>query len=387
MNTRCAGFIGVVALLFFACTDDSTGPTRVNPPVDDSTGVDTTGNDTTHTDTSHTDTTRNPIFLEILGPRTAIVGQSVPLWVKEKDSSGLLSGVPIGIVWSSSDSTLIQVSNTGILKALRIGTAIITATVGSLQDTLLFTSYLPPYTFVFADTVSASERQLIRDGIQYAHALHQTELGRVIQDSTTVSGVFSAPGCGSGGSAAYTGAGTVVFCLGNPGWKNNGPVRKQKIVQHELFHVWQFENKWLGNPATAGATWLIEGSAEWMGYKGVAARGLLSFETALGCQIKESADFATRTPPGLPALSSVETQSAFQTTVGPLYTHSMLGADYLIGTTGPLPLKAYADAIKAGTQWQTAFQTAFGKTTTDFYAQFPSWLSAKPVPANYLCGI
>src|SRR5207244_3346091 len=105
---------------------------------------------------------------------------------------------------------------------------------------------------------------IIRDGVLYAQAFQKASLTRGIQQATVVSGVLSATGCNLGGAAAFTGLGTVTFCLGNPGWNNNGPIMKQKIVQHETFHVWQFENKWTGNAATAGATWLVEGAAELM---------------------------------------------------------------------------------------------------------------------------
>jgi hypothetical protein len=393
----------VCLLIAFTACNNSTGPKNESPKLGDTINPpDTTAyvDTTTHPDTTTViDTTTphdtipvapKPTSLDINGARTAPVGQAVSLTAVVKDSAGLiLSGVPV--VWTSSDSTLIQVSSTGTVTPKRIGTVVLTASASLfVRDTVLFTSALSPYTFVFADTGPEPERQLIRDGIQYAHAFHHAQLGRTIQEPTTVSGLFSATGCASGGAAAYTGSGSVVFCLGNQGWKANGPVRKQKIVQHELFHVWQFENKWISNAATAGATWLIEGSAEWMGYQGIAARGLISFETALGCQIKEAADFAMRTPPGLPALSAVETRMAFQNTQGPLYTHSMLAAEYLIsggGTGGPMAFKVYADGIAGGTEWHAAFQTAFAKSTADFYAQFPSWLSAKPVPPNYLCGI
>jgi hypothetical protein len=333
-----------------------------------------------------------PLSMSI-GPDSGQVGESVDMGIIFVGD--LSPNQVIQQTWTSSDTTLVRVTTDGIVTPRRIGNVDIRAAVvvsrGGVQetfhDTVSFTSFLNPYNFVFSDTISSADRQIIRDGIQYADAYQKSVLGRAVAGATTVSGVFSAPGCSQGGAAAYTGAGTVVFCLGNPGWKNNGPIRKQKIVQHELFHVWQFEYGWISNPATAGATWLIEGAAEWMGYKGVAARGLLSFETALGCQVKEAADFATRTPPGLPALSSVESRTAFQNTQGPLYTHSMLAAEHLVGTGGPMAFRAYADSIKAGAAWQASFQGAFGKSTATFYSQFPGYVSGLTVPANYLCGI
>jgi hypothetical protein len=154
-----------------------------------------------------------------------------------------------------------------------------------------------------------------------------------------------------------------------------------------LFHVWQFETGWISNPATAGAAWLIEGAAEWMGYQGLG--GGFSFAAALGCQVKEAADFAQRTPPGLPALSTVESRAAFQGTQGPLYTHSMLATEYLLGATasGVLALRAYADSIKAGVAWQASFQSAFGMSTAAFYSRFPGYVAGLWVPPDYRCGI
>ncbi len=375
MNTRCAGFIGVVAVLFFACTEESTGPVRLNPPVDDTSGVDTTV------------IVRNPISIEILGSATAQVGQTVPLRVEAEDSASALRGPPTGIVWSSSDSTLIRVSSTGIVTPLRIGNALITASLatprGFLRDTIMFTSFLSPYTFVFADTVPAGERRLILDGIQDAHEYHRFTFDRVITDSTIISAVYSATGCNQGGSAAFAGEHTITFCLGNQGWKVHGPGIKQKIVQHELFHIWQFQ-QW-GDPAKSPA-WLIEGSAELAGFRGLAAKGLLNFVTAVGCQRKESADFAINQPPGLPSLQSVESRQAFQSTAGPLYTHSMLGANFLAQYGGG-GFRVYGDSLKNGSTWQGALKAAFGISADVFYGEFPAHIAGMEIPAAYLCRI
>jgi hypothetical protein len=154
-------------------------------------------------------------------------------------------------------------------------------------------------------------------------------------------------------------------------------------VQHEVFHLWQFEYKWLGTPSLPGAHWVIEGSAELMGFRGVDARGLLSFSTALGCQLKEVADFA----PGVPPLSNVETAQTFSGTAGPMYPLSMIAMDRLTAVRGLVSLKAYADAIASGTAWQAAFESSFGTTTSAFYSQFPAYRSGLPVPPQYLCGV
>ena len=244
-----------------------------------------------------------------------------------------------------------------------------------------------PYSFDFAAGTSTTDQELIRSAIQFAHDFLQSNLGRTIEQQTTISGVVSAQGCAQGGGAAFTGSRTITFCLANPGWTVHGPVIKQKIVIHELYHVLQFERRWLGNPATAGANWIIEGVAELIGYRGIASRNLLSYTTATGCQVKEVADFNTRQPPGLPNLSALETQQQFQTTQGPLYALSMTGMDQLITGSSLSALNTYSDAVAAGTAWQTAFQSAFGTSTAAFYAQFPAYRSGLSVPPSYLCGV
>jgi hypothetical protein len=269
---------------------------------------------------------------------------------------------------------------------IRIGSVTITAAAGATTATTPFASSLNPYTFSFSGG-SATDQQIIRDGILYAHTFHKTIFNRVITQPTTITGTTSASGCSQGGAAAFTGSRAITFCLGNPGWSNNGPILKQKIVQHELFHVWQFEYHWLGNPATAGATWVIEGSAELLGFRGIDAKGLLPIATAIGCQIKQVADFAQQSPPGLPALSSVESATAFQNTVGPLYSQSMLAMDQLTATGGLVALKTYTDAIAAGTASSTAFQTSFGMSMSNFYSQFPAYRQGQPVPGAYQCGV
>ena len=123
-----------------------------------------------------------------------------------------------------------------------------------------------------------------------------------------------------------------------------GPNNHQKIVIHETYHLLQFEQRWLGT-ASAGANWIVEGGAEYVGWRGLANRGVIAFEIARGCMVKEDADFDARQPPGLPNLNALETQQAFQTTAGPLYPHSMIGVDELLTTSGIGALNTYGTRL------------------------------------------
>jgi hypothetical protein len=321
----------------------------------------------------------------ITGTTAVQAGQSTKLTAVAKDAGGTVLAVPMQ--WSSTDGTLISVASDGTVTASRIGVVTITATAGGVSATTQFTSSLTPYTFVFAATTTAADQQTIKDGVQYAHAYHQTIFSRQIQQPTTITTSTTAQGCAQGGAAAFTGPNATTYCIANPGWLANGPVLRMKIVMHETFHIWQFEYHWLGTPANGGATWVVEGSAELMGFHGIADRGMLGFQTAIGCQVKQMSDFALQNPPGLPALSLVETPQAFQTTVGPLYAKSMLAMDQLTALNGLVSLKAYGDAIAAGTAWPVAFQSAFGQSTAAFYAQFPAYTAGLSLPINYQCGV
>ena len=140
---------------------------------------------------------------------------------------------------------------------------------------------------------------MIKDSVTFANSFFQNTFGRTITQPSTVATSTTASGCAQGGSAAFTGQGAVTFCIANPGWSQPGPLQRQKIVMHELFHVWQFESHWLGG-ANTGPDWIIEGSAELVGYRAAASKGIFSSGIIIGCQVKEATDFNARTPPGLP---------------------------------------------------------------------------------------
>jgi hypothetical protein len=242
------------------------------------------------------------------------------------------------------------------------------------------------FSFSFDSGTSVSDQELIGAATQIANDYFTAALGRTITTATQIRGVVSAPGCSQGGSAAFTGPGSVTFCMGNPGWTQPGPNLRRKIVVHELYHVLQFERRWLGNVQTAGPDWIIEGAAELVGYKGIDSRGILPYATAQGCQIKEYTDFGVQRPPGLPNLSALESRQAWQQTQGPLYALAMTGIDQLVTARGLSSLNTYMDAIGGGAAFQAAFQQAFGQTTTQFYDQFPAYRAGLAVPPAYLCG-
>ncbi|MDY6981674.1 MAG: hypothetical protein SV422_01160 [Pseudomonadota bacterium] len=246
-------------------------------------------------------------------------------------------------------------------------------------------------TFNFAPTTSAEDQQLIRDTVEYARNFLQTVFSRTLQRNATITTLGPIGGCANPGASAFTGPQNLTICTGNHGWTDHGPVTKNKILIHEVFHLLQFELRWLGGPpgSITGPHWLIEGAAEYVGWLGIAARGDVtlgfSLDIAHGCMLKEVADFALRQPPGLPNLNVLESPQNFGN--GPVYPLAMIGAKQLIDGSSLAQLLAYGTALASGTAWTTAFTDAFGTTAMDFYAQFPAYKVGLAVPAEYACRI
>jgi hypothetical protein len=320
----------------------------------------------------------------ISGASSAEVGATAQLTAEVRNASGV-AVVGASVSWSSSDNTVVSVNASGLVTVSKIGPVTITATSGSSSATTTFTGTMAPYTFQFDAAASATDRRTIQDSVQFAHTYFLSTFGRTITQPSTISASTTAAGCASGGSAAFAGAGTITFCVGNPGWTQPGALQRPKIVMHEVFHLLQFEMRWIGTSVT-GPYWLVEGAAELVGFQALAARNILTFDTALGCMAKEVADFAVLQPPGLPSLQLLQGPQQFNTTQGPLYAFSMLGARRLTQTAGIQSLITFGAALASGTQQVPAFASAFGVEQGAFYSQWPAHLASIPVPASYLCG-
>lgn len=341
------------------------------------------GGSSSGTPTSPSGSSSSTFTVTIAGTLNAAVGATSQLTATVRDSSGAtVSGATV--TWSSSDNSVISVSGTGLATAVKIGPATITASSNGASSTATFSGTFAPYTFDVA-AASVADQRIIYDSVQFAHSYFSSAFGRTIANPTTVTASLNAQGCATGGSAAFTGAGAVTFCVGNPGWLQPSPTLRQKITMHEIFHVLQFEMRWLGGSTQTGAEWIVEGSAELVGFRALAAKGPLPFNTALGCMVKEVSDFASQHPPGLSNLNAYEGPVVFRNTQGPLYSLSMIGMDRLSPST-LTAVKAFGDAMAGGSQYPVSFQTAFGQTTAQFYNAWSAYLASLPVPPTYLCG-
>jgi len=143
---------------------------------------------------------------------------------------------------------------------------------------------------------------------------------------------------------------------------------RQKIVAHEGFHLVQEQllHSPEGASQTQSPTWLTEGSAEAMGYRVAAARGLTDLagvRSAVAARVRGT----TVTLTSLETFAGVSQAHAWDT------LH--LAADHLatIAPKGALSFVDFYAVVGAGTEWHTAFQAAFGMTLAQYYANFDAY--------------
>ena len=141
---------------------------------------------------------------------------------------------------------------------------------------------------------------------------------------------------------------------------------RRELAAHEYVHVWQGELG--GNACMLGPRWLSEGMAESLAYRALVADGLVPQANMDTFTKRQLITAATH-----PALAQLETQ--WQDSANP-YSVAYLAVDRLLAANGPLPLRAWCEAVGRGIEWHAAFAQAFGEPTDVFYARFESFKSA-----------
>jgi len=105
--------------------------------------------------------------------------------------------------------------------------------------------------------------------------------------------------------------------------------------------------------------------AESLAYRALVADGLIpqaNMDTFTKRQL--------RTATTQPALAQLET--LWDDRANP-YSVAYLAVDRLLAANGPLPLRAWCEAVGRGMDWRAAFAQAFGESTDAFYARFETY--------------
>jgi len=257
----------------------------------------------------------------------------------------------------------------------------------------------PPTTgvtsFTFGPGVSDSDEQLIRDTVAASRPYLLDNLGVTISGNTDVF-VFTdldllvdaymkfynldpntRPDVRKKweNNTAEANNGGMFINAGHPGWILSGiddtterNTLRSKTVGHEDFHLLQAE---LG---VQGATWLLEGTAEYIGWLLAVDRGLTTFSDAYAKNILDARRECA-------LLSSLETREAFNTS-GFGYNLGFLALDFMPKPSGLQSLVDFLRATKTSVSWQAAFLSEFGIDVDTFYSQFEAHRSVNFPPVG-----
>ncbi len=151
-----------------------------------------------------------------------------------------------------------------------------------------------------------------------------------------------------------------VVCanVDNAGWRALDFGARVKVAAHEYYHVLQHELGCYDVPQ-----WLFEGSAEYMAFRVMTDAGFLEPQAATVASIQRVlAVFGS--PPALINDTSRRSAGLDQ------YAYWGLAVDQLLLVPGIGALRNFCADVGAGTGWEQAFLTAFGRTPSQFVASF-----------------
>ena len=156
----------------------------------------------------------------------------------------------------------------------------------------------------------------------------------------------------------------AIFFVENPQWVNRTFEQKMQTGAHEYFHIVQHElsRNWFGS---LEPHWLIEGSAEYVGYGAFMEEGILTQEEV------DSLLHLRTARSQAPALSSVEFVSDWLAVCPelPCYSISFEATQSLL-TRGDLRDLGRFLVLARAEPWPEAFDESFGITVEDFYTSF-----------------
>ena len=235
--------------------------------------------------------------------------------------------------------------------------------------------------FVVGNDVAAGDEAVIREGIQLAEGFTTTALGidplqgvTVTVRTSNIDDRFVAEAKGT----------TVLIQTGHPLWIDTyPPLRRQQNPIHEYFHLVQVSlADQVVVPGNLGPLWLVEGSAEYFGWRALVEAGIVSADDIRAYHM---ANVAFSPPMG--PLSDYEHDPAFYT-FGSSYSLGYLAVELLVESAGIASLAEFYQELANAPDWPTAFTTTFGQAPDTFYALFEEtrWSFGNVDPSNPFLG-
>lgn len=214
--------------------------------------------------------------------------------------------------------------------------------------------------YYIGSSLDAQDAMYIREGVRLGQDYVHDKLGANVETPTIVNAVPAAPR----GNTDLVGLSTfhaLVLYTGSDGWRRAAPFDRVHVVVHEYMHVVQQE---LAGDRGGAPLWIDEGSAEYVGYQAVIDAGLVSAADVESYNAANVVD-----GPRLPPLTAVERAADFQSQPSNVYGLAYLAVKRLVADR-PSSLRRYYQRLGQGDDWQTAFQSAFRVTPSDFYDAF-----------------
>lgn len=177
-------------------------------------------------------------------------------------------------------------------------------------------------------------------------------------------------------NTAEGGYNSIDIYTRSQGWQQSQPFDSHlKIITHELFHVIQSKLSNANKKPTPLPLWLIEGAAEYLGFRGIDAAGSYSFVIARDLQAHGA--WSVTTP----------LSTSGYATAGNIYSFWFSAADYLVGSRPSWRLASLWDTSN-GKTGEGNFQSVFGITIDNYYPQFEDYRSHSLVsPFTFPLGI
>lgn len=210
----------------------------------------------------------------------------------------------------------------------------------------------------FEQAVDDTKRARVSEGVRAGQRLVEETLGGFRFDEPICVDVRATTTSSSTVGLVY-GANHIVLYAGARPVMEGPPWLLSHVAAHEFMHFWQQD---VGAPREGvGPLWLLEGSAELLGYQALIAAGLASDD--------ETREFSVRRVlPETPALETMERRSSDANEFS--YPLSFLAAELLTAGTGVGSFREYWRSLSRGVAWETAFTDSFGVAPAEFYARF-----------------
>lgn len=226
---------------------------------------------------------------------------------------------------------------------------------------------------VFETGVTDEDRELITEAARLAEDFFSSRFGTTLGERVTITALpLAAPN--DSGRVAQTQHRSIAVFAGSPGWARFPPAERMRTVIHEYTHAYQYAKA--GQATALSATWIEEGAAEYLSMLALADLGLEDREVMEGyyglvVQLSE-----------LPELQEPEGIGAFQEQSGDVYPLAYLGVALLMQDLPLTALDDYYTQLQQGRSFALAFETSFGTTPAQFYANFADY-RAIDMPVEY----